>query len=111
MKGVATPIDLWRAGFAVWSLMAEAQAVIALRCLGAMGMWTSPPGENLRMVAEKQAAFAHAARAGMLAHARGDRPDLVTQAIIKPLRRKTTANVARLTKAGPLSLTPPKPRK
>lgn len=98
----ATPLDYWRTGFAVWTLMAEAQAVIALRCMGAMGYWTSPPGENARMVSEKQKAFAHSARAAMASVATGAGPEIVAQAAMRPLRRRTKSNVARLTKAGPL---------
>ncbi|MFC7703361.1 antifreeze protein [Plastorhodobacter daqingensis] len=98
---VATPVDYWRAGIAIWSMMAEAQAVITLRCLGMVGLWTAPPGEAARMVLEKQRAFAQSGRAAMAKAAAGGGPEAVAHAAVRPLGRVTAANVARLRKAGP----------
>ena len=101
MAGKAKPVDIWRAGAAFWTLAAEAQTVIALRTLGMVGAWNTRPSENSRMVSEKTQAFAQSARAATLAMVQGARPDQVATAAMKPLRRKTKSNVARLTKAGP----------
>ena len=101
MARKAKPVNYWRTGAAFWSMATEAQTVIALRTLGMMGAWNTPSSENHRMVAEKTEAFSQAAAAAAGALMRGARPDQVAEAAMRPLQRKTRANVARLTKAGP----------
>lgn len=98
-----SPYDLWRATTTFWTLAAEAQTVIALRTLGAMGLWNTGKTENQRMVAEKTEAFTQSALATGQAVGRGARPDQVAMAGMKPLQRKTKSNVVRLTRAGPKS--------
>ena len=98
-----TAIALWRTNLAALTLAAEAQTVIALRTFGMIGLWNTGKSENRRMVDEKTEAFSHAAQAAAMAIARGQRPDQIALAAMKPLRRKTRPNVARLTKAGPKS--------
>ncbi|MFD1912662.1 antifreeze protein [Halodurantibacterium flavum] len=106
--GLGTPVDYWRAGLAFWTMAAEAQTVIALRSLGMMGFWAYPAGEAVRMVAEKQAAFLQTAQAAATGAMRAERPARLAAAVIRPVGRKTRANVARLTKAGPAALQPPR---
>ena len=99
-----SPLDLWQTASTFWTLAAEAQTVIALRTLGLMGLWNTGAAETERMVTEKTEAFAQAAQASVAALVRGERPDQVAMAGMKPLQRKTQQNVARLSKAGPKSL-------
>lgn len=92
------PLAPWRSAFAFWSLMAQAQTVVALRLMGMAGVLTASPRENRRMMAEKGPAFARAALAAGTAAARGRSPDQIAAAAIRPLKRRTGANVRRLTK-------------
>ena len=85
----------WQMGL----MVAEAQTVMTLRTLGMMGVLTPHPMENQRMVAEKGRAFAQAAQAATAAAMQGKRPDEVAAAALKPIRRRTRANAARLTRA------------
>lgn len=83
-------------------MMAEAQAVIAMRVLGWGGMWGGAgQAENNRMVAEKQAAFAKAGLAMWGAMLIGARPEAILRAGVKPVGRTTADNVKRLTKLAP----------
>lgn len=81
-------------------MMAEAQAVIGMRVLGMAGMWSVTPGEDARMVSEKVYAVTRAATDAGRAALRGESPDRITAAAIKPLRQKTRANAKRLGKRG-----------
>ncbi len=92
------PFGPWRAGVAYWTMMAEAQAVIAIRVMGMWGMIPASPRERRTMLAEKGPAFAEAALAAGIAAAQGRRPEAVLEAAVKPLGRRTRANVRRLTK-------------
>ncbi|MGP3697395.1 antifreeze protein [Rhodobacter sp. NSM] len=85
----------WQTGL----MVSEAQTVMALRTLGMMGVLTPHPLENQRMVTEKGLAFAQAAQAATSAAMQGKRPDEVAAAALKPIRRRTRANAARLTRA------------
>ncbi|MEA5161091.1 MULTISPECIES: antifreeze protein [Cereibacter] len=85
----------WQTGL----MVAEAQTVMTLRTLGMMGVLTPHPLENQRMVAEKSVAFAQAAQAATAAAMQGKRPDEVAAAALQPIRRRTRANAARLTRA------------
>ena len=93
--------DLWRLQGQVAMMALEAQTVIALRILGMMGFWAVTPRENARMVSEKPTAFLHSAQAAMSAAANGQRPDQIVHAAMKPIRRRTSANVQRLARRGP----------
>ncbi|MGR3762304.1 antibiotic ABC transporter (plasmid) [Roseobacteraceae bacterium NS-SX3] len=74
----------------------EAQAVIALRTLGVMGMLPAAPGENTRMVAEKVKAFQTSAnRAAQLAAA-GQPAQAVLAGALAPYSRATASNYKRL---------------
>jgi hypothetical protein len=82
-------------------MMAEAQAVIAMRLMGMAGGWNVTSGENSRMVSEKAAAFTDAAMKMGFATMQGQRPDQVMLAALQPVRRKTRGNARRLSKRGP----------
>lgn len=95
----SSPFAVWRSGFEAWRMLAEAQTVIALRCMGMAGLWTLAPGETARMVTEKHAAFAESALAVASATARGHAPERVFDAAMRPLGRRTRANADRLGRA------------
>lgn len=100
MAKFTTPMDYWMSGFQATLMLAEANAVIAMRMLGMAGIWSVPPSENTRMVTEKMAALSTAMARGTQAAMTGGSPDQVASAVIKPLRSKTRSNVRRLSKRG-----------
>lgn len=92
------PANLMRSTFAFWTLIAEANTVISLRVLGIAGILPAHHTENKRMAAEKAPAFAEAMVAGARAAMQGQSPERVALATMRPLRRRTRANVKRLSK-------------
>ena len=76
----------------------ESQMVIAMRSAGMLGMLPHAPGENFRMLQEKQEAAAEAMGAAIRAVSRFEAPDTVLAAALKPYRRRTKANARRLTR-------------
>jgi hypothetical protein len=83
------------------TLMAfEAQMIIAMRVGGMAGFWNVTKAENNRMGTEKLAAVQASAFAAAAAIMLGANPAGIALAAIKPVRRKTTANVRRLGKRG-----------
>jgi hypothetical protein len=97
----AGPFDWWLLGWQTSVMLAESQAVIAMRLMGLAGVWAVGPSETLRMVSEKPAAYARAAEAAGRAAFAGKSPHQVAGAALKPLRRKTRANSRRLARRGP----------
>ncbi|MFB2530839.1 hypothetical protein ACEYYA_01575 [Paracoccus sp. p3-h83] len=97
LDSLMAPVTL---GCALLQLGMDSQRVIALRSAGLMGIWSMPPGEAARMVSEKSQAAALSMRAASLAMARGETPDRVVQAALKPVSRKAHANATRLTRQG-----------
>jgi hypothetical protein len=96
-----SPFDAMRLSMKTGVMLAEANMVIGMRMLGMAGMWRVTPAENLRMVAEKQAAGLEAAVAmGRVAMAGGSAAQLL-EAGLKPVARRTRGNVRRLAKRGP----------
>ncbi|EKE45279.1 Antifreeze protein, type I [Oceaniovalibus guishaninsula JLT2003] len=95
-----TPLDLMRLGIATTTMMAQAQAVIAMRLCGMAGLWPVSASENTRMVSEKVAAMQSAASAANRAFLSGKRPDQIATAALRPIARKTRANATRLGKGG-----------
>lgn len=87
-------LALWRMGF-------EAQSVIAMRTMGAAGLWNSSAGENQLMVREKQVAFAKGAANATRALMRGADPAAIMLEAVKPMKTTTGRNARRLTKKGP----------
>ena len=91
-----SPGQMMRLGLKSSVMMAEAQAVIAMRMFGMMGMWPVSPGENARMVSEKIAAVQEAQMAVMKAAMNGASPAAMAEAALRPVRRRTRANAERL---------------
>lgn len=79
----------------------EAQMVIGMRMLGMAGLWTVSPGENSRMLSEKQTAFRESGTAAMKAAFSGRDLAGVMRAAAVPLQRTTGANLRRLSRGGP----------
>jgi hypothetical protein len=77
-------------------LLAEAQVVLSLRLLGLSGFWTLAPGENNRMLQEKQTSYTKAAMDAFVALWSGARPDQVYSAALEPIGKTITANAKRL---------------
>lgn len=96
-----TPFDIWRGTMTFAAMMAEAQLVVAARLLGMSGLWKLDRSENHRMVSEKVRAAAEAGRAASGALLRGVGPGAAALAALKPVRRRTRANVKRLGRRGP----------
>jgi hypothetical protein len=95
------PVRTWANTCEVWFVMAEAQAVIAMRLMGMAGVWSVAPSESSRMVSEKVHAVTKGITDGMLALSHGAHPDQIAAVAIKPIRQKTHANAKRLGKRGP----------
>ena len=93
-------MDYWANALQVGFVTAEAQGVIAMRFLGAMGLWSVPKTENNRMLNEKVFAFVKGSTDASLAVLAGHTPDAVAAAAIKPIRKTTYSNHKRLTKRG-----------
>lgn len=100
MGRLFTPMDYWANAMQVGWVMAEAQGVIAMRMMGAMGLWSVPKTENSRMLNEKVFAFLKGGTDASLAVLAGKSPDVVAALAIKPIRQATRANHRRLTKRG-----------
>ena len=81
-------------------MMLEAQTVIGLRMMGMAGLVTARPDENIRMITEKQAAFAKAAMAGATALMTGGTMAQAYGRALTPIGRTTRANAKRLSKRG-----------
>ncbi len=92
----SSPMAIWQSGFDAWRMLAEAQTVIALRVMGMAGLWNLGEGETTRMFAEKQQAFAQSAMDGATAAMRGQPPERVLAAVVRPLGLRTSANARRL---------------
>ncbi len=97
----ATPFDLWKGSVEIGQMLFETQMVVTYRMLGLAGFWAVGKTENRRMIAEKAPAFLEASVAATQAAVRGERPDQVVGAWVKPLRRKTSQNARRLGRLGP----------
>ena len=81
-------------------MVAEAQAVIAMRIMGLAGFWSVPPSEKTRMLSEKMRAASRSNGDAMATALRGGTPDEVFAAALKPYRRQTRANTRRLARRG-----------
>ncbi|MDO5656919.1 MAG: antifreeze protein [Paracoccus sp. (in: a-proteobacteria)] len=97
----AAQAALFALGMEYSRMMTQAQMVIALRMMGMGGMWNLGPGEENRMVAEKQKAFTQAGFDMWKAALRGGGADAVLRAGVRSLDRATGANVRRLGRRGP----------
>lgn len=91
-------IEMMRLQMQTARMLAEANQVIGLRMMGLAGVTRAAPGENLRMVTEKQAAFAQSGAAMMRAFWSGRSPAAIYGAALRPIGRRTRANSRRLTR-------------
>ncbi|MFN3211081.1 MAG: hypothetical protein ACE369_19200 [Roseovarius sp.] len=73
MPRVLTPADLWSNAFQAAMIVAEANAVIAMRLWGMAGFWAVTPSENSRMISEKSFALTRAVTDAGTAVMRGRR--------------------------------------
>ena len=95
MSAFRSPILLWQQmAYMAW----EAQMVIALRTAGMMGVLRQDVAEPQRMVKEKADAATEALHAALRAAGRGERADRVMAAALRPSRRRTRANMRRLSR-------------
>ena len=90
-------MDLIRLQQATLTMMVEAQTVIGIRMLGMAGVLPAASGENLRMVTEKQTAFAQSGIAALGAMMAGKSPVQAYGDALAPIGRATRANSRRLT--------------
>ena len=95
-----SPIELWQMSLQLWHLTVETQMVVGMRVMGMAGVWSVTPYENRRMVGEKIPAFSNAAIAAGRSAMRGERPDQILSAAIRPIRGQTYANSRRLSRRG-----------
>ncbi len=98
---VHSPFDFMRPAFLMGQMMLEAQVVIMIRLLGMAGALPAAPGEKSRMFTEKAEALHEAGIAMTRAVVSGAGAPAVAAAGMRPIRRRTKANVRRLTGAGP----------
>ncbi|MDP3340244.1 antifreeze protein [Frigidibacter sp.] len=96
-----TSLASFHAGMDFWRIAVEAQAVIAFRMAGMMGLWATKPQEMTRMIEEKPTAMLDAWCAASSAFMAGAAPAGVMRAGMKPIGVKTAANARRLGKLGP----------
>jgi hypothetical protein len=90
-----TPLLLWReCAHIAW----ESHVVIALRTAGLMGVLRQDMTEPARMVIEKTDAATEAIHAALSAASRGQRADRIMAAALRPYRRRTRANLRRLSR-------------
>lgn len=97
LTAMHAPILLWQQ---MAQMTFEAQMVIALRTAGMMGIVNQDAQEPQRMLVEKADAASEAMQAAIRAAGRGQRADQVMAAALKPYRRRTKANVRRLSRQG-----------
>ncbi len=81
-------------------LIGEVHTVIALRSMGAIGLWPVHPTEPLRMMAEKGPALLRSAGAASAAVLAGHSPEMIAGAALKPIRKVTRSNARRLSRRG-----------
>lgn len=79
-------------------MLIEAQTVIGMRVLGMTGVVTAEKDENLRMMTEKQTAFADAALAATRALLSGKTPLQAYGLALTPIGKTTRSNSTRLTR-------------
>jgi hypothetical protein len=101
MKTVFPQNECIRLAMQSGMMLAEANMVIAMRMFGMAGLWNVTPAENKRMVDEKSTAAMASGAAMARAMVAGKSPAAIAMAGLRPVRAKTRANVARLSKRGP----------
>ncbi len=91
-------MELMRLQMRTAQMLIEAQTVIGLRMMGMAGVMTAAPGENTRMVTEKQTAFAQSGIAAMGALMAGKTPAQAYGLALTPIGQATRANSRRLSR-------------
>ncbi len=94
-----TPFELWRLSMRSSRMMAEAQAVIGMRMMGMIGLWPVKPDECTKMLSEKLDAAFEAQGAVLRAAMKGGSGIDMVEAALRPVRRRTRANAARLARS------------
>jgi hypothetical protein len=80
--------------FDAWRFLSEAQAVMFRRSMALLAAEPHKAGTALMMMAvEKQLAFSEGAAAAGLALARGESPETVMAAALRPARKRVRRNV------------------
>lgn len=101
MYPMMTPARMIALSLKTGMMLMEAQAVIAMRMLGMMGMWRIGPSEVARMSSEKVAAVGQSAVAASQAALAGKPPAVIADLALKPIARRTRSNARRLAARGP----------
>lgn len=96
-----TPNEAFSLSMQTSLMLAEAQAVIAMRLWGMAGLWNVAPEETMRMVEEKTEAMTESAFSAGQAAMSGAGAAAVAMAALKPVRKRTSSNMKRLQKRGP----------
>jgi hypothetical protein len=91
-------VELFRLQMKTAQMLVEAQTVIAIRLLGMAGILPAARGENLRMVTEKQQAFAKSWIGAANAMMTGQGTQVAYAEALAPIGRETRANSRRLTR-------------
>ena len=99
MRKRPTAYDFIQPASEMTKMMIESQMVIVMRIWGMAGAWPMAKAEEARMVDEKIAAVQDAGLAAARAMAAGAGPATIALAAMKPVRRRTKANVKRLSRA------------
>lgn len=94
-------LELLRLQMRTMQMMAEAQTVIGIRMMGMAGIMPAARGENRRMIAEKQSAFALSGLAAARAMMAGKSMAQAYGLALAPIGRTTRANSRRLTARKP----------
>lgn len=92
-SSLQAPLVLWQQ---MTQMALESQMIIAMRTAGMLGLVRQESGEPARMVGEKADAASEAIQAALRAAGRGARADQILSAALVPYRRRTEANVKRL---------------
>ena len=95
LGALRTPVMLWQQ---MMHMAWEAQMVIALRTAGMLGVLRQDVAEPHRMVLEKADAASEAIQAALRAASRGEGAEKVMAAALRPYRRRTRANMRRLSR-------------
>lgn len=93
-----TPFQFAQLAQETGEMLAEAQMVITMRVFGMAGLRDMAPTETTRMVQEKAEAMLQATTAASMAMLAGAGAATVALEALKPVRRRTRANLRRLSK-------------
>ena len=98
IPSVSAMTALWHPVVQTGMMLAEAHGVIGLRLLGMAGLWPVDKSEGAQMLGEKGPAWFASVLAGQQAMLRLADPAEVSLAMVRPLRRETSANLERLSR-------------